>query len=119
MQKQGLKIKKVTILEKNSEEMEMQSSRTQREAVTTYFLSLLDLMQTHYMLSIGVEELNPLFQNMPWAIFYKVIIVGLLLLFLASRTEPIAKWGIRLCMGVYIGINIWHMVGAVMIHTLG
>ena len=98
----------------------MQLSRTQRkrEAMTTYCLSILDLTFTHYWLSIGVEELNPLFQNVPWSIFYKVVIIGLLLWFLASRTEPIAKWGIRLCMGVYIGINIWHLVGAVLIHAL-
>lgn len=92
------------------------NKQSRREAMATYILNLLDLILTLHWRSIGVEELNPLLQNVPLQIFSKIVIAGLCLLFLASRTELIAKKGIRICLIAYIGVTIWHLFGVVLIY---
>lgn len=76
----------------------------------TYLLNLLDLTFTLHALKHGAVELNPLMRNIPVMVFFKVFVVGLLCLFLESRPEPIARWGLRIGAAVYAAVNIWHIV---------
>lgn len=79
--------------------------------MTTYLLNLFDLACTLYALSIGLTELNPIMQNIPFMVFYKTVIVGVLLLWLSRRTERIAHVGINLCTAVYVALCIYHIFG--------
>ena len=78
--------------------------------MTAYTLNLLDLALTLYALNMGAEELNPFMQSVPVMIFYKVIIVGGLLLWLNNRKEPAAKHGRRLVTLVYAGLCFYHAI---------
>ena len=85
--------------------------------IITYALSMIDLFCTLYATSRGVDELNPLMQDASLMVFYKVFVIGLLLLFLSRRKERIAVWGMNLCMAVYTVIDIWHIVGIFMVNA--
>lgn len=92
------------------------NKQSRREAMATYILNLLDLIFTIHWMSIGVGELNPFLQKVPHQIVAKTVLAGGCLWFLASRTEPIAKKGIRICLIAYIGVTIWHLFGVVLIY---
>ena len=75
-----------------------------------YALNLLDLAFTLYALQHGGVELNPLMQNVPFQVFYKIFVIGALCWWLSKRTEPIAKYGLWAITAVYAGLNIWHIL---------
>jgi hypothetical protein len=74
--------------------------------MTAYILNLLDLTLTLYAISHGAIELNPLMQNIPFQIFYKIFVIGFLLLLLHKLK---ANKGIALCGVVYGGIDLYHI----------
>lgn len=76
----------------------------------TYTLNLLDLSFTFHALKYGAVELNPLMRSIPVMVFCKVVVVGVLCLFLESRPEPLARWGLRIGTVVYAAVNVWHIV---------
>ena len=53
--------------------------------MTAYLLNLADLAFTLHALSNGGVELNPLMQCIPFQIFYKIVVVGLLIGWLGRR----------------------------------
>lgn len=63
----------------------------------TYTLNLLDLLTTLIALRLGADELNPLLQDPLTMTAYKVVVVGLLIRWLQSRPEILAKHGLRVC----------------------
>lgn len=73
-----------------------------------YTLNLFDLACTMYALENGVEELNPLMRNVPFMIFYKVIVMYWLLVWLAGRKEKVAKYGMAVMTVVYTFVAVWH-----------
>ena len=75
----------------------------------TYILNLFDLAFTLHVLKHGAVELNPLMRNIPFMVFCKTIVVGVLCLWLDSRPEKIARWGLRICAVVYAAVNFWHI----------
>lgn len=76
----------------------------------TYLLNILDLALTLHALKHGAYELNPLMRNIPFMVFCKVVVVGVLCLFLESRPEPLARLGLRIGTVVYAAVNVWHIV---------
>lgn len=78
--------------------------------MTAYLLNLADLFITLYVLSKGVTELNPPMQSVPFMVFYKVIVIGLLCWWLSLRTEKIARIGLFLCTVYYGAVCIYHIV---------
>lgn len=76
----------------------------------TYLLNILDLALTLHALRHGAVELNPLMRNIPVMVVFKVVVVGLLCLFLYSRPEPLARWGLRIGTAAFAAVNIWHIV---------
>lgn len=74
-----------------------------------YGLNLLDLAFTLHALSHGGVELNPLMRCVPLQIVYKVVVVGALCRWLASRNEPAARWGLRACTAVFAVIDLYHI----------
>ena len=79
--------------------------------MTPYLLNLLDLVFTLYVLSIGLQELNPLMQHLPTMIFYKVVLVGVLCWWLSKRPESIARLGLQLCTIIYGCLCVYHIYG--------
>lgn len=77
--------------------------------MTPYILNLIDLFITLYAIQNGGVELNPFMQNTHFMIFYKVIAVGVLLLWLSKRPERIAKVGLKLSTAVYAVLFIYHL----------
>ena len=75
-----------------------------------YILNLIDLACTLYALSIGVQELNPFMQNVPFMIFYKVIIIGTLVWWLSRL-----RVNLSFCTIVYALVDAWHLVGIILI----
>jgi len=71
-----------------------------------YILNLFDLFCTLYALNNGITELNPLMQNIPVMIIYKVIIVGILCWWLSRHS----KCGMWICTAVYAALAVWHVV---------
>lgn len=84
--------------------------------MTAYFLNLFDLACTLEALRQGVKEANPFMQSVPVMIFYKIVIVGGLLLWLSNRPERAAKWGLRGCTAVYAVLALWHCMGISMMN---
>lgn len=80
-------------------------------AVTAYLLNLFDLACTLYALDMGAKELNPFMQSVPFMVFYKIVVVGGLLFWLASRSERVARKGIKACTVAYAALAVWHCVG--------
>ena len=87
--------------------------------MTAYILNLFDLVCTLYALNFGAEELNPLMQNVYFMIFYKIVVIGVLLLWLGSRQERIAKVGLLICTAAYALLAVYHIFYAVSILRTG
>ena len=79
--------------------------------LAAYTLNIADLVCTLIALEHGATELNPLMQNVPIMIIYKVIVVGALLWWLSQRHENATRWGLRICIAVYTALAFWHCVG--------
>lgn len=78
--------------------------------MTAYILNLLDLAITLHVVANGGAELNPLMQSVPVMVLYKTIAVGILCLWLSGRSEPIARYGLKICTAYYAAVNLWHIV---------
>ena len=78
--------------------------------MTIYVLNLFDLLLTLHALKHGAVELNPLMRNIPVMVFVKVVVVGVLCLFLEIRPEPLARRGLRIGTVAFALVNIWHIV---------
>ena len=76
----------------------------------TYPLNLLDLCFTLYAQQ---PEANPLMQNIPFMVFYKVVIIGVLCWWLHRRSEPIARYGQKMLAVVYAAVNLWHVMNLI------
>ena len=77
--------------------------------MTAYTLNLIDLFFTLHALSRGAVEANPLMQNVPFMIIYKVIVVGALCAWLYKKNSSISRLGLKLCAAVFACVNIWHI----------
>ena len=84
--------------------------------IATYILSLLDLFFTYYEARIfGADvELNPfgkaLITNIPFGIFYKVVIIGFCLYMLCKfRERKSALWSARILFGLYGLLDLYHL----------
>lgn len=84
-------------------------------AETVIVLNWIDLVVTIAALRIGCAELNPLMRSVVTMIWYKGAIVPLLALWLDSRGTQEARRGLRICVGVYGAVCLWHAVGLWMI----
>lgn len=78
--------------------------------MTAYALNLLDLFFTLYALNHGASELNPLMQSIPVMVFYKTVFVGVLIWWLRSRQERVARLGLTLCTAVYAAVCTYHLL---------
>ena len=72
-----------------------------------YLLNLLDLGFTLHAVNNGAVELNPVMQNIPFQIFYKVVVVDLLCLLLEMLK---ARKALNFCTAVFAVTNLWHIV---------
>ena len=75
----------------------------------SYVLNLLDLAFTLHALSHGAVEANPIIQSVPFMIFYKVVIIGILCWWLKKQNSSIARRGLCACAAVFACINIYHL----------
>ena len=75
-----------------------------------YLLNLIDLACTLYAISIGATELNPLMAPVPLLVVYKLVVVGLLTVWLSRRREWIARLGLRLCTAAYTILACYHVI---------
>ena len=76
----------------------------------TYTLNILDLLFTLYALSHGAYELNPVMQSIPFMIFYKVIVLGILCLFLEyMKHNRVARVGRKICLFAFLAVDAWHI----------
>jgi hypothetical protein len=83
--------------------------------VAAYLLNLFDLGCTLAARRLGVQELNPLMQCVPFMVFYKVVVIGVLCWWLHRRPEPLAKRGLQLCTLFYGILAVWHLYGLIII----
>lgn len=74
-----------------------------------YILNLLDLFLTLHAIRHGGVELNPLMQNIPFMIFYKTVIIGLLCWWLRKRINLLPLTA------VYAVVNVRHIVNLIYI----
>ena len=72
--------------------------------MTLYLLNLADLLFTLYAIRHGGTELNPFMQNIPFMIFYKTVIIGLLCWWLRKRINLLPLTA------VYAVVNVWHIL---------
>ena len=84
-------------------------------AITVIALNWLDLACTLWALRRGCAELNPLLRSVVTMVWYKIAIVPLLALWLDSRGTQEARRGLRICVGVYGAVCLWHAVGIWMV----
>ena len=77
--------------------------------MNAYLLNLLDLAFTLHALSRGAVEANPIMQNVPFMIAYKVIVIGALCWWLHKQNSSIARLGLCVCAAVFMCVNIWHI----------
>lgn len=84
-------------------------------AITVIALNWVDLVCTLIALRRGCVELNPLLRSVVTMVWYKIAIVPLLALWLDSRGTQEARRGLRICVGVYGAVCLWHAVGLWMI----
>lgn len=73
-----------------------------------YILNLLDLFLTLHAIRHGGVELNPLMQNIPFMIFYKTVIIGLLCWWLRKRINLLPLTA------VYAVVNLWHIYNIIL-----
>lgn len=76
----------------------------------TYPLNLLDLCFTLYAIHHGATEANPLMPCVPFMVFYKVVVIGVLCWWLNKREEKIARVGLLICKFYYGIVNIYHIL---------
>lgn len=74
-------------------------------------LNWIDLICTLWALRQGCAELNPLLRSVVTMVWYKIAIVPLLVLVLAWQGTKEARRGLRICVGVYGAVCLWHAVG--------
>ena len=79
--------------------------------VTVYVLNLFDLFCTLNVMRLGVREGNPFMRSLPVMIFHKVVTVGVLLWWISTRPEQIAKKGLRACAATYAVLAAYHCFG--------
>lgn len=79
--------------------------------LVAYTLNIADLVCTLIALEHGATELNPLMQNVPIMIIYKVVVIGALVEWLSHRREVVARWGLVICTVVYSALVLWHVCG--------
>ena len=72
--------------------------------MTLYLLNILDLLFTLHAVNNGGVELNPAMRCVPFMVFYKTIVVGVLCWWLRSETTAM-----RLLTAVYAAVNAWHL----------
>ena len=72
--------------------------------MTAYILNLFDLAFTLYALSHGAYELNPLMRNVPFQIFYKVVVVGFAIWWLRKRNVNL--W---FAVALFAAVDIYHL----------
>lgn len=84
-------------------------------AFTVIGLNWIDLICTLLALRRGCVELNPLMRSVATMVWYKIAIVPLLVLWLDSRGTQEARRGLRICVGVYGAVCLWHAVGIWMV----
>lgn len=75
--------------------------------MTAYILNLIDLAFTIHALRNGAVELNPFMRCVPIMVFYKIVIVGILLAWLSKRPERVALATITVA---YAAVNVWHII---------
>lgn len=78
--------------------------------MTAYLLNLADLAFSLYAIRHGAYEMNPLMRNIPFQCFYKVVLVGVLCLWLSKRQERIARRGLKAIAAVYAAVDLWHII---------
>ena len=76
----------------------------------TYPLNLLDLCFTLCALNHDIPEANPLLRHTVFMVFYKVVVIGVLCWWLNRRSEPIARYGLKVLTAVYGVVNVWHVM---------
>lgn len=84
-------------------------------AFTVIGLNWIDLICTLLALRRGCAELNPMLRSVVTMIWYKGAVVPLLALWLNSQGTQEARRGLRICVGVYGAVCLWHAVGLWMI----
>lgn len=84
--------------------------------VIIYLLNINDLICTLYLLSKGVEEANPLMvyiaSSPVLAIFIKVIVVGILLIFMSrymKKDHKVAGFALNALLCAYIYVTFVHI----------
>ncbi len=82
-------------------------------AILTAVLSLADYAYTMFGMGRvpGMEEGNPFFSlllDRPWmAVVYKVVVIpGAMWVMYRFRERPVARFGLWLCCGVYVGLTV-------------
>lgn len=75
--------------------------------MTAYLLNLFDLACTLRAVENGGVELNPLMQNIPFQIFYKVVVIGLLCYWLEKQK---ARKALNICTAAFAAVDVWHIV---------
>lgn len=81
-----------------------------RGAVIAYALNLIDLSCTLWALHGGAVELNPLMRSVTVMMFYKVIIVGVLLWWLSRQRERAARYALYVATVVYGAVDVYHII---------
>lgn len=74
-----------------------------------YILNLLDLAFTLFALRHGARELNPLMQNIPGMIVYKIFIVGAVCYGLSKVDSRLARIGLKMITAVFAAVDLWHI----------
>lgn len=78
--------------------------------IIAYALNLIDLSCTLWALRHGAVELNPLMREVTVMMFYKVIIVWVLLWWLSTRRERAARYALYVAAVVYGAVDVYHMI---------
>lgn len=76
--------------------------------MTLYLLNLADLLFTLHAIRHGGTELNPFMQNIPFMIFYKTVIIGLLCWWLRKRINLLPLTA------VFAVVNVWHIYNIIL-----
>jgi hypothetical protein len=75
-----------------------------------YLLNLVDLAFTLHALRHWAVELNPLMQDIPTMMIYKVFVVGALCYWLNKRQERVARIGLNVLAAAFAAVDVWHIV---------
>ena len=90
------------------EQLEAEGNRLFAKLV--YVLNLIDLYLSIHAIRNGATELNPLLQSVPVMVAVKVAGVWVLCWWLSTRTEKLARWGLRICAVAFSVAVLWHIV---------